>query len=267
MAQHDYNIANQSGASFRSDLNNALSAIVSLNSGTTEPATMFAYEPWVDTSASPALLKIRNGANSSWITIGDVTAANLGLLSLAGGTLTGNLTLNAQSDLRFGDADSSNWVAFQAPATVASNITWTLPNADGTSGQVMVTDAAGVLSWATRARLDAAQSFSAAQRGSVVTLTSGATVTPDFAVGNNFSLTLGTNATLVNPSNQTAGQSGTIVVTQDGTGSRTLSYGSNWKWPGGSAPTLTTTANAVDVIAYYVESASRITARLISDVK
>jgi hypothetical protein len=117
------------------------------------------------------------------------------------------------------------------------------------------------------AALATAQSFTAAQRGSVVALTDGATITPDFAAGNNFSVTLGGNRTLANPSNLTAGQAGTIVITQDGTGSRTLAYGSNWKFPGGTAPTLTTTANAVDVIAYYVESATRITARLISDVK
>lgn len=60
-----------------------------------------------------------------------------------------NVQLKAQSDLRFADADSSNWVAFQAPATVASNITWTLPDADATtSGFALVSDAAGTLSWA-----------------------------------------------------------------------------------------------------------------------
>jgi predicted secreted protein len=60
-----------------------------------------------------------------------------------------NLTINAQGDLRFADSDSSNWVAFQAPATIASDVTWTLPNADGTSGQVLSTDGSGTLSWAT----------------------------------------------------------------------------------------------------------------------
>jgi len=64
-------------------------------------------------------------------------------------TLTGDVTLNAQGDLRFADADSSNWVAFQAPATVASNVTWTLPAADGTSSQVLSTNGSGTLSWAT----------------------------------------------------------------------------------------------------------------------
>jgi hypothetical protein len=62
---------------------------------------------------------------------------------------TGNLTLNAQGDLRFGDSDSSNYVAFQAPATVASDVTWTLPDADGTANQVLSTNGSGTLSWAT----------------------------------------------------------------------------------------------------------------------
>jgi hypothetical protein len=60
-----------------------------------------------------------------------------------------NLTLNAQGDVRFADSDSSNWVALQAPATVASNVTWTLPSADGTSGQVLSTDGSGALAWAS----------------------------------------------------------------------------------------------------------------------
>ena len=64
-------------------------------------------------------------------------------------TFGADVTLNAQSDLRFADSDSSNWVAFQAPATVASNVTWTLPAADGTSNQVLATNGSGTLSWAT----------------------------------------------------------------------------------------------------------------------
>ena len=81
------------------------------------------------------------------------TVSNESLELAANGTgtiqLQSNAMLTAQSDLRFADADSSNWVAFQAPATVASNVTWTLPAADaGTSGFALVSDAAGTLSWA-----------------------------------------------------------------------------------------------------------------------
>lgn len=73
-------------------------------------------------------------------------------LPKTGGALTGDVTLNAQNDLRFADSDSSNWVAFQAPATIASNVTWTLPDADATtSGQVLSSNAAGTLSWVTAA--------------------------------------------------------------------------------------------------------------------
>jgi len=64
-------------------------------------------------------------------------------------TVGGDVTINGQGGLRFADFDSSNWVAFQAPATVAANVTWTLPATDGTSAQVLSTNGSGTLSWAT----------------------------------------------------------------------------------------------------------------------
>jgi hypothetical protein len=67
MAQADYIVANGTGAAVRSDLNGQLAAIVSNNSGATEPATMYAYQWWADTTAG--LLKLRNSANSAWITM------------------------------------------------------------------------------------------------------------------------------------------------------------------------------------------------------
>jgi hypothetical protein len=67
MAQHDYIIANQSGAAFRSDLNNGLAAIVSQNSGAAQPSTTYAYQWWADTTTG--LLKLRNAANNAWITL------------------------------------------------------------------------------------------------------------------------------------------------------------------------------------------------------
>jgi hypothetical protein len=63
---------------------------------------------------------------------------------------TADFQLQAQADLRFGDSDSSNWVAFQAPAIVSSNITWTLPAADGTNNQVLTTNGSGTLSWSSK---------------------------------------------------------------------------------------------------------------------
>jgi hypothetical protein len=270
MAQStDKTLANQSGANFRSELNTILAAITSKNSGSSEPSgTKVAYEDYIDTSTTPATVKIRNAANDGYITIGTVST-NLGLAALSGATFTGDITLNAQSDVRFADSDSSNYVALQAPATVSSNVTFTLPSADGTANQALKTDASGNLGFASYLLLSETtngQSLTGGIRGSITALTDAATITPDFDDNCNFSVTLAGNRTLANPSNITAGQSGVIVVTQDSTGSRTLSFGSNFKFAGGTAPTLTTTASAVDVIAYYCESTSRITATAILNV-
>ena len=111
---------------------------------------------------------------------------------------------------------------------------------------------------ADTAKTDVAQTFSAAQRGTITTLTSATTVTPDFAAANNYTLTLGHNATIANPTNLTAGQSGSIFLVQDGTGSRTAAWGSSWDFAGGSAPTLTTAASSVDRVDYVVRSSTSI---------
>jgi hypothetical protein len=109
VATHDYVIANGTGAAVRSDLNNALAAIVSNNSSSTEPATTYAFQWWADTTNT--LLKIRNAANSAWVTVGDYSTANLGLLTTssasstylakAGGTVTGALEIGTTGSLVF----------------------------------------------------------------------------------------------------------------------------------------------------------------------
>jgi len=109
MAQHDYDIANQSGANFRADLNNALDAIVSNNSGSSEPSTTFAYEWWIDTSAN--VLKLRNSANNAWITLPlSITADNStsGALTVNGNlSTTGTLDVNGGELILDADADTS----------------------------------------------------------------------------------------------------------------------------------------------------------------
>jgi hypothetical protein len=117
------------------------------------------------------------------------------------------------------------------------------------------------------AQTGATNTFTGAQIGSITTLTDGATITPDFAVNNSFTVTLGGNRTLANPTNLVAGQSGVFIINQDATGGRTLAYGSNYDFGGGTAPTLTTTANAQDMIAYFVVSSSRINCVFTGDLK
>jgi len=90
LATHDYVIANGTGAAVRSDLNNALAAIVSNNSDTTEPTTTYAYMWWADTTNG--LLKIRDAANTAWVTVGTLASANFGLATLASPSFTGTVT-------------------------------------------------------------------------------------------------------------------------------------------------------------------------------
>ncbi len=156
-----------------------------------------------------------------------------------------------------------------------------LKNGAGRNGQFLfqtlpttdpaVTDAAwndrGVVTLSSAAspaaRLNVVQSFTKAQRGTPVVLSlSGATATPNYDNGNNFSLLLvhaSCPCTLANPSTTpVAGQAGQIVVTQSATGSDTLAYGNQFKFTGGVAPVLSTGANAVDILSYYVSDATHI---------
>jgi hypothetical protein len=116
------------------------------------------------------------------------------------------------------------------------------------------------------AALATAQSFTAAQRGSISALTSATTVTPDFAVANNFSITLGHTVTLANPTNLTAGQSGAIFITQDPTTARTMSFGSYWDFVNQSTPSVTSTLSAVDVLVYTVRSSTSIACQLLTNI-
>jgi hypothetical protein len=88
-------------------------------------------------------------------------------------------------------------------------------------------------------------------------LADGATITPDLAASCNFTVSISGNRTIANPSNITAGQTGSIFIIQ-GTGSNTLSWGSYWDFPAGTAPTLSTASGAVDRVDYIVRTSTSI---------
>lgn len=148
--------------------------------------------------------------------------------------------------------------------TLASTATGALPKSGGTMTGTITFAAGQTLSG--YAALATAQTFTAAQRGTVSALgaVSAGTTTLDFATANHFSLSLpaGGTVTLANPSNQTAGQSGFIVITQNSGTAALLAFGSNWKFVGG-APSMSTGLSSVSILAYAVESATRITANLL----
>jgi hypothetical protein len=209
-------------------------------------------------------------------------------LKLAGGTLTGPLTLAGAptSSLHpatkayvdgyvsaingdIGSLSSTKLDSSTAASTYLTTATaGTTYQTQAGMASYLTTTAAGstyqpLSGMSSYAALGTAQSFTKAQRGTPVELTDAATVAVDLSLSNHYTLTLGGNRTLGAPTNQTAGQSGVIVITNSG--ANTLAFASVWKFPGGTAPTVT--ASAVDVLAYYVESATRITARIVSDVK
>jgi len=114
---------------------------------------------------------------------------------------------------------------------------------------------------------NSAVQVSGAAKGTIITLTDGASVIVSMAKANTFVVTLGGNRTLGFPSPVPPGQSGMIYIYQDGTGSRTLAYTSCWRFAGGSTPTLTTDAAAVDMLAYSVRTSAAIDAALVADLK
>ena len=101
----------------------------------------------------------------------------------------------------------------------------------------------------------------------ITALSDGATITIDMATACHHSVTLGGNRTFAAPSNQVVGQAGSIFITQDGTGSRTAAFNSAFKFVGGTAPTLTTTASAIDRIDYIIKSSNVIHCAVSLDVK
>lgn len=99
MSQHDGVIDNNTGLNVRLDINAALAALLTKSSGDTEPATMYPFQSWVDTSGATTILKIRDEANSAWIVMGDISVANMGALLKSGGTMTGQLFIKNAADL------------------------------------------------------------------------------------------------------------------------------------------------------------------------
>ena len=362
MATHDYVIDNGTGAAVRTDLNNALSAIVSNNSSSSEPSTKYAYQWWADTTTG--ILKIRNSSNNGWVELlqldGTLTLEdgsnstpglafrddlNTGIFSSAadtfdiscggttrgsfsssGLTVTGDVTATTfvgNVDAVDGDFDGTLeadaiTVAGVALATVIAGTTVTTATnanhisvadnestnennlipfiedasatgnvgleSDGdftynpSTGTVTATLFSGTLSTAAQANITSlgtltgltvsgSVSLTGGAAANITALSDGSTITIDMATACHHSVTLGGNRTFAAPSNQAVGQSGSIFITQDGTCSRTASFNSAFKFAGGTAPTLSTAANAVDRIDYVIKASNVIHSVITLDVK
>jgi hypothetical protein len=153
MAQHDYIISNASFPAVRTDLNNALSAIQTTNSGSSRPTGAVAGQLWLDTtSATAPILKLYDGADDISIATFNYTTNTVDILDSTLSTplaVTGNATAGAELRLPEDTDNGANYIAIKAPDTIASNLTLTLPSTDGTNGQALVTNGTGTLAFAT----------------------------------------------------------------------------------------------------------------------
>jgi trimeric autotransporter adhesin len=153
-------------------------------------------------------------------------------------------------------------------ATLATSVASRLPLAGGTitgtvSAQEVDVSSLGIGTVAGAKRL----TMNGAAVAQYASLTDGATIAVNFNTAQNFIIQLAGNRTLENPTNCVAGQTGSIVIVQDGTGGRTLSYGTSWNFIGGTAPTLSTGISAVDRIDYIVYTSTAVQAIASLDIK
>ncbi len=298
-----FTVDNGTGLVVRTKLNQIISALSTLNQGSGDPTIgVAAYVPHIDGNT----LKIRNSANNAFVTLGDVSATNFGHAGLsAANTFTStnifqeDVTFDgatAGRDVVFDRSDNALEFADNAKAIFGTGGDLEIYHSgshshitdggvggikmrgsqiilDDTGGDVMIqADENGAVDLYHNGskKLETASggiSLTGGAAANVTALSDGSTITIDMATACHHSVTLGGNRTFAAPSNQVVGQSGSIFITQDGTGSRTASFNSAFKFVGGTAPTLTTTAAAVDRIDYIILSSNVIHCAVSLDVK
>ncbi len=202
MAQHDFVINNQGFPSFRSDLNDFLNAVRTTHSGTSLPSGAVAGTIWLDTtSATAPILKYYDGTDNITLATINHSANTVDFNDSSISTpltVTGNSTAGAELRLPEDTDNGTNYIALKAPDSIASNVTLTLPSADGTNGQALITNGSGVLSFTTLSTTLTYSSGTATGNGSTTafTISSGRSVEDVLVFVNGFQLTPTTDYTI-----------------------------------------------------------------------
>lgn len=194
--------------------------------------------------------------NSSGINAGVVTATTfVGALTGNATGLSGSPNITATSLNASGVVTATSFSGSGANLTGISSVSFATTSFGLSGTPSILVSSIGVNSTTTNSTKLYVQGNSA---GNIVTLTDGATITPDFSLGNNFQVTLAGTRTIANPTGVTTGQSGVIFIQEDGTGGYTVGWGTSWDFASATAPTLITTASALNALPYFARSTTSI---------
>jgi len=299
-----FTVDNGTGLVVRTKLNQIIAALSTVNQGSGDPSSgVAAYVPHIDGNT----LKIRNSANNAFVTLGDVSVTNFGHAGLsAANTFTStnifqeDVTFDgatAGRDVVFDRSENALEFADSAEARFGTGDDLKIYH-DGSHSRIdevgtgdlkIQTNNAVIIQKGSSEDIakfnidgsvelyhDNVKKIETASGGisltggaaaNITALSDGSTINIDMATACHHSVTLGGNRTFAAPSNQVVGQAGSIFITQDGTGSRTASFNSAFKFVGGTAPTLTTGAGLTDRIDYIILSSNVIHCAVSLDVK
>ena len=193
-------------------------------------------------------------------------------ISDSAGTSSGRLNIGASQDLILYHDGNHSYITDSGTGQLRVQAsTFSVESSNGNENMISATENGNVaLYYDNSIRLQTSSTgtaFTGGVSGNLSAATSATTITLDLSAANYHTVTLAHNTTFADPSNEVAGQSGSIIITQDGTGSRTAAWNSAWKWAAGTAPTLSTAAGAVDRIDFLVVAAGNIHAVASLDVK
>jgi len=289
------------------DIFTALRTINSASGDPSGAGNVVQFQPHIDSSTNLLkICTAVSSGTGTFTTIGNITQPNLGLASLSAAntftstnifqedvTFTGtnvNIVFDKTADAfefadnaeaRFGTAndlkifhDGSDSIIKDIRDSGTLRIhadSFALNDKDVSETMLLATADGGVdLFFNGSKKLETESggiSLTGGAAANITALSDGSTITIDMATACHHSVTLGGNRTFAAPSNQVVGQAGSIFITQDGTGSRTASFNSAFKFVGGTAPTLTTGAGLTDRIDYIILSSNVIHCAVSLDVK